>query len=128
MNRAELIARLETLPFAKNEYWLVTGGAMVLYGIREQTGDVDLGCTRALSEKLQAQGYPVKIMPDGSKRIEFAEDVELFEEWLFGEVEMLDGIPVISLPGLIEMKRQIGREKDLRDIGLIEKFMAEGGV
>lgn len=127
MNRAELLQRLEELDFPKEDYWLITGGAMVLYGIREQTGDIDLGCTKRFSEVLQAQGCPVKIMPDGTRRIEFAEDVELFENWLHDRVERLDGVPVISLQGIIAMKRQLGREKDLRDIELIEKYMQERG-
>lgn len=127
MNREEMMARVAGLPFAKEDFWLVTGGAMVLYGIREQTGDIDLGCSKKLSEELQAQGCPVQIMPDGTKRIEYAPDVELFEGWLYDKVADVDGLPVISREGLIAMKRQIGREKDLRDIDLIEKHMAERG-
>ena len=33
-------------------------------------------------------------------------------------------IPVISLKGLLEMKKSLGREKDLEDIKLIEKKMS----
>lgn len=36
---------------------------------------------------------------------------------------LVDGIPVISLDGLLEMKRSLGREKDLRDIVMIEEFL-----
>ena len=125
MNRAELLNRLSELDLPKEEYWLITGGAMVLYGIRAETGDIDLGCTRGLSEALQARGCPTSVMPDGTRRIELAEDVELFEEWLHDGVEWLDGVPVITLQGLIAMKRQIGREKDMRDIALIEQYMEE---
>ena len=127
MNGQELLQRLNELPFAEGEYWLITGGAMVLYGLREQTGDIDFGCTTRLFEALQAQGYPVSTMPDGTRRVEFAEDVELFENWLHGGVVVVDGVPVVSLEGLIAMKRQIGREKDMRDIALIEEYLAKGG-
>ena len=126
MNRQELMQRLSELPFDTGEYWLITGGAMVLYGLREQTGDIDLGCTTRLFEALQAQGYSVNTMPDGTRRVAFAEDVELFENWLQGSVQMLDGVPVVALEGLIAMKRQIGREKDLRDIAMIEEYLAKG--
>lgn len=123
MNRDELLNRLETLNFSKEDYWLITGGAMVLYGLRDETGDIDLGCTPKLAAQLQAQGYPVTAMPDGTKKICYADDVEIFEEWLYDRVEMRHGVPVISLNGLIAMKRSIGREKDLRDIRLIEEYL-----
>jgi len=35
-------------------------------------------------------------------------------------VELVSGIPVISIDGLVQMKRKLGREKDLTDILLIE--------
>ena len=52
-----------------------------------------------------------------------SEDVEIFENWLEDRVERFEGIPVISIQGLIWMKRALGREKDFRDIQLIlEKY------
>lgn len=125
MNRAELLNRLKGLPFESGDYWLITGGAMVLYGLRAETGDIDLGCTGRLFEALRAQGYPVTVMPDGARKICFADDVEIFENWLYGDIEILEGIPVISLQGLIRMKHSIGREKDMRDIALIEAYISQ---
>lgn len=38
-------------------------------------------------------------------------------------MERFEGVPVISIQGLIWMKRALGREKDFRDIQLIlEKY------
>ncbi len=123
MNRSELVARLRQLPFDPKDYWLITGGAMVFYGIREETGDIDLGCTRELADQLESQGFRTTVMSDGTRRIQMGNDVEIFEEWLYDKVELVEEIPVISIPGLIEMKRSIGREKDMRDIRLIEEFI-----
>lgn len=123
MNREELLNRLQALDFSKEDYWLITGGAMVLYGLRAETGDIDLGCTRKLADELQAQGYPVTAAPSGKRKICYADDVEIFVEWLYDRVELCDGVPVISLNGLMAMKRSIGREKDLRDIRLIEEYL-----
>lgn len=128
MKRTELIAKVKALDFPAGEYWLLTGGAMVLYGLKEETSDIDLGCSHALAETLIAQGYPDKIMPDGTRRIGYSEEVELFEEWLYDKVVQIEGIPVISLDGLIAMKRALGRKKDLRDIALIEQFREEHSV
>ena len=123
LDKKQIIARLEELNLDDTKYWLITGGAMVLYGLQEQTSDIDLGCTSDLADLLQQEGFPVERMPDGTRKIVVAEDVEIFENWLEDRVERLEGVPVISIQGLIEMKRALGREKDFRDIQLIrEKY------
>lgn len=38
----------------------------------------------------------------------------------------MDGTPVVSVDGLMEMRGQLGREKDLADIALIEKTRRTG--
>lgn len=123
LDKKQIIARLEELHLDDTKYWLITGGAMVLYGLREQTSDIDLGCTSDLADLLQQEGFPVERMPDGTRKIVVEEDVEIFENWLEDKVERFEGVPVISIQGLIEMKRALGREKDFRDIQLIlEKY------
>ena len=123
LDKKQIIARLEELHLDDTKYWLITGGAMVLYGLREQTSDIDLGCTSDLADLLQQEGFPVERMPDGTRKIVVAEDVEIFENWLEDKVERFEGVPVISIQGLIEMKRALGREKDFGDIQLIlEKY------
>ena len=123
MNRVELLKVLESLNLDSKEYWLVAGGAMVFYGFRKETGDLDLGCTSKLADELEAKGHPVEIMPDGIRKICPVSDVEIFENWLYDQVEIIDSIPVISVKGLIAMKKSIGREKDLKDIQLIERYL-----
>ena len=112
------------MPFDPEYYWMVAGGAMVLHGIRSSTNDIDLGCTRSLADQLEADGCPTIRMSDGTRKICYAPDIEIFEEWLCDRVVIVDGIPSISLPGLVQMKQQLGREKDLRDIRLIEEYLS----
>ena len=50
-------------------------------------------------------------------------DTEVFEGWLCGRVETVEGFPVISLPGLITMKESLGREKDMTDIAAIREYL-----
>ncbi len=93
---------------------------MVLHGFRTETHDIDLGCSTFLADKLEKQGYIISYCEDGNRRIRYSNDVVLFENWIEGEVELVSGIPVISIDGLVQMKRKLGREKDLTDILLIE--------
>lgn len=69
LDKEKLIARLKELPLDDAQYWLITGGAMVLYGLREQTSDIDLGCTSELADYLQEKGFPIKQLPDGTRKL-----------------------------------------------------------
>lgn len=117
--------RLQELPFSKKEYWVVAGGAMVLHGFRSQTPDIDLGCSTPLADKLEQQGYPVSYCKDGTRKFLYSENIEIFENWIEGTVEIINGIPVVCTDGLIQMKRKLGREKDLADIALIETHLPQ---
>ncbi len=126
--KLSLLNRLRKLPFSEKEYWVVAGGAMVLHGFRPQTRDIDLGCTTLLADKLERQGYAVSYCEDGTRKILYSENIEIFENWIEDTVEIIGGVPVVSIDGLIEMKKKLGREKDLEDIALIEKVRKNGGI
>ena len=123
MTKSEIIERLQLLDYACGEYWVVAGSAMVMHGLRETTNDIDLGCTKAMADMLENSGYKTDVLNDGTRKITAAEDIEIFENWLFDNVVTVEGIPVISLKGLLEMKKSLGRAKDIDDIKLIEKAL-----
>ncbi len=120
-DKQSLIRRIKELSFPENEYWVVAGGAMVLHGFRQQTRDIDLGCSTLLADKLEQQGYCISRCDDGTRKILYSEDIEIFENWLEGTVEIIGGVPVVDADGLILMKKKLGREKDLADIALMKK-------
>lgn len=123
-DKYSLLQQLRKLPFSDSEYWVVAGSAMVLHGFRAQTHDIDLGCSTLLADELERQGYAVSRCEDGSRKIIYSENIELFENWIEGTVEIRSGVPVVCADGLIRMKKKLGREKDLSDIALIEKARA----
>ena len=125
MNKAQLLQKLTQLHLPPTEYWLVAGGAMVLNGLRETTSDIDLGCTARLADELEQRGCPTVRMEDGTRKISLDAGCELFEDWLCDRVEMVEGVPVVSLQGLLEMKQALGREKDLADIEKIRTRLCE---
>ena len=120
-DKYSLLRRLQELSFSEQEYWVIAGSAMVLHGFRAQTHDIDLGCSTLLADKLEQQDYTVSRYEDGTRKILYSEDVEIFENWIEGTVEIISGVPVVCVDGLIRMKKKLGRDKDLTDIALIEK-------
>lgn len=125
MRREEVVQIVNNLDFDRGEFWVVAGSAMCLYGLRHETNDVDLGCTSRLADELERKGYKAAYFKDGTRSFAYNDEIEVFENFLFDKVEEIDGIPVISLQGLIEMKLFIGREKDIKDIKLIEQYLLQ---
>ena len=124
-DKKSLLQKLEQMNLDWTQYWLITGGAMVLYGAKEQTADIDLGCTSQLADQLQQKGCAVERMPDGTRRIVYDGQVEIFENWLEDQVVLWEGVPMISRKGLITMKQKLEREKDFRDITLLRQAFPE---
>ncbi len=123
MNKQEILNHLFALPYDRDEFWVITGAAMVLYGIREQTADVDLGCSVRLADLLEADGYLFRRMENGKRWFKYGDHIELFEGWLRDAIETVNGFQIISIKGLIEMKQELGRDKDKKDIELIKAFL-----
>ena len=124
MTKQDILQKLRDLAWPGEDYWVVAGGAMVLHGLRAETHDLDLGCTTARADALAAAGVPFRRMDDGSGRwFTLSEDTEVFENWLVDRVELVEGVPVVSLRGLREMKQALGRAKDRRDMELIDAYL-----
>lgn len=98
---------------------------MVLYGIKDMTRDIDLGCTSRMADALERKGYRAEVLHDGTRRIIFSSTIELFENWIEDKAVFLEGLPVVSIDGMIKMKEKLGREKDLEDICLIKEYLSK---
>jgi hypothetical protein len=102
------------------------GAAMVLYGIKDETNDIDLGCTDALFERIRQAGYPVEVNRVGKEKIRFAECITLYRNWECEGIVFVDGIPVCDINTIIQNKQTLAREKDLRDLQLIAHHQGDG--
>ena len=115
---------VSALPLKSRDYCVITGTALVMHGIKEETKDIDISCTKEAFQALAAQGYPIK-QGDFARKVIYSDDVEIFEDWHGGEITMIEDVPVASLESVIVMKKQLGREKDLTDIAKIEAHLAQ---
>ncbi len=125
LNKEKIIGLLKEAAFDPKEYWVVSGAAMVLYGIRDLTQDIDLGCTSEMADKLEREGYLTEVLRDGSRRVVFSNANERFENWIEDQVVLFEGLPIVSMNGMIKMKENLGREKDWNDIILIKEHLAK---
>lgn len=128
MTKNDILEYINLFPYNKHDYWLITGAAMVLYGIKDHTSDIDMGCTTSMADQLEKAGYAYKITESGNRWFKYNEQIEIFENWINDTVTVINGIPVITLQGLLEMKQELGREKDLNDIKLVQDYMMQPDI
>ena len=125
MKKEEILKALKSFPYDPEEYWLTAGAAMVMYGLRRETADIDLGCTSELADRLENDGFLHRRTEDGNRWFKVGDDIEVFENWVYDGTVFIEGCRVITPEGLIAAKEALGREKDLKDIELIRSYLAE---
>lgn len=123
LDRQEIIRKVQNLRFPKMEYWICTGAGLVLHGIKEETRDIDIGCTSMLADELICKGAKWGHMQDGTRKIQLDGDIEVFENWLVDEVVEVEGLRVASIESIRKQKALLNREKDWGDIRLIDQFV-----
>lgn len=128
LKRDDVLRIAREIEFMGPDCWLTSGAALVLFGVREATHDVDLICTKELADRLEAEGYPFRRDGlDGTRIFSIGEHVEALEDWETEEIVEVEGLRSASLLSIRKQKAALGQEKDLRDIGLIDDFIRKNG-
>lgn len=130
-----IFEEVEKLNFPKDEFMVLGSGILGALGIRE-IGDVDLLITPELFEKLKRDGWKFVVKEIGGRTREVIskDGIEAFKEfwWEGGDLttqegiamaEKINGINFIPLKTILEVKKEMGREKDLKDVVLIETYL-----
>lgn len=125
LNKEDIIKILKDMELPLTEYWITSGAGLVIHGVKETTRDIDLGCTTNLVEHFLEKGCTYRVANDNSKIVEVNDEIEILENWFVDEIVLIDGLPVGSLESIKKQKAQLGREKDINDIRLIDEYMKE---
>ena len=123
---------VRALGLPSRKYVVVGGAALAARDLRN-TDDIDLVVTDELFSQLAASGWTGKSRPNGKPGlrkgcVEAYLDVNTdgFERstaWLMEHAEVVHGIPLVDLHTLYAWKRTYGREKDLKDVHLLENLL-----
>ena len=123
LNKADIIAIVNDLRLPNGGYWVCTGAGLVLHGIKEFTRDIDMGCTTQVMDRLLREGHPLSFTSDGNRATSYGA-MEFYENWFADEVVTVEGVSVATLLSIRKHKTILGREKDLRDIELIDAYLS----
>lgn len=134
MTKNELLfKKVKKLNLPLGSYALFGSAPLGIRNLKE-CNDIDIIVTPELWETCLNKGWTLKesenkpaclILNDNN-------DIELWKEWgpgpwdilrLISEAEILDDLPFVKLENLLKWKKLNAREKDLKDVEIIENFL-----
>ena len=123
MNREEYKRKLDSLNLDKNRYCIISGGIMLLYGLKDTTEDVDIKVRPDYFEELKER-FNVKKSPKYPYLYELDEETEVAVlDYDDSEVEIVDGYPVMNLELQLNWMIENNRPKDQEKIKIIKEFL-----
>ena len=127
MSGVKYLDELLSLDFPVEKYVIFGSGPLAVWGIRDNE-DIDVVVIPdywdQLAEKYQSDGDNCIVIGNVSiyrDLLPFSDDASKIIE----NAEMIDGLPFARLEYVIQFKKMMGREKDIKDIELIEAFLRD---
>jgi hypothetical protein len=135
MNFQIQFENLKKLNLPIDQFVVVSSGALSIRGIRDSE-DIDVLVTESLWNEV-IKKYKIGVNSFGIENIELENDIEILNptqsifgnskiiprDEIFEKADVFDGINFINLVHLKKIKKELGREKDLRDIVLIDNHL-----
>ena len=124
MNRKEIINRLKKYNLDVNRYLIISGTAMVLRGIKEETQDIDISVTEDLEEELLEDYLSVleHTNTDGTHAYMINDEINFGVKYYSEQRDFIDGLPVQKVEDIIKIKTMLNRPKDKYDLKLLKKI------
>lgn len=122
MNRKEIIKYLKKYNLDPKKYIIISGAAMVLYGFKEETPDIDIAVTKEYKKELLSKYNCVLENPETDAYI-IDDTLNFGNNFYKRRKEYVEGFPVMNIDDLIETKMKLNRAKDRKDLKLIFSHM-----
>ncbi|MBU4162487.1 hypothetical protein KJ859_02815 [Patescibacteria group bacterium] len=133
-NFKKQLAELKKLNLPKDKFAIFGSGPLAINGIRDSE-DIDIIVKSDVWDEL-AKKYPKELEKEYShlekgKLIKIGE-IEIYKNWepwfddvnlLIDDSDIFEGIRFVKLNYVLEWKKKYGREKDQKDVQLIEEYM-----
>ena len=124
MNKEELLKLVESLNIPKDEYYILGGGSLVMFGIKETTSDLDLCVSNELFAKLKEKYNLDEKDKNECGFYQISDIIEIIpnpkEEFTAQEI---DGYKVEELKRILEFKKKRNAQKDKPYIEKITQYL-----
>lgn len=125
MTEKEIYMTLEKYNFPKDEFIILSGAALVMFGIKHKTNDIDIAVTPKLYDYLLASYNCEEDNHINSecKAYLINNEINFGRLYYTEEYDIINGYKVQKLNNLIKFKQKLNREKDKKDLILINKYL-----
>jgi hypothetical protein len=128
---SNLFEKIKRFNFPQGEYAVFGSGPMCARGLRE-CRDLDVIASEEIfNECKKGANWELKRLDDNTEYLE-NDSIELYRNWAPGEwdvkalianAEIINGISFVRLEEVLKWKKMKAREKDLKDISIIEEYL-----
>lgn len=124
MNKEELLKLISALKISRDEFWILSSGALTLRGIYPDAGDLDIAVTYEGLEELK-KNYNLKEKANGWYTVE--DKIECVcdgkKEELKYKPELVEGYYVQNINEYLEYLESSTREKDKKRILIVKEYI-----
>ena len=120
MNKEQLIELINSLKIDAEEYTILSSGALVLRGIYDSAGDLDIAVTEKGLEQLK-QNYNLKQKDNGWYIVN--DKVECVLDSMDNKKEKVDNNYLQDINCYLDFLKSSNREKDKARIALVEEYI-----
>ena len=124
MTKEEILKKLEILKNDKDDFIVISGASMVVQGVKEETGDIDI----AVNDKFIKKYENISKV----KKVYLGNNVYEYKDFDFSknfynkdEVININGYNFSTLEDVRNLKKFLNRPKDRKDITKIDLFIAK---
>lgn len=120
----DILRILESYDIDYNESIILSGASLVLQGVKEYTSNIDITVSdRVYNELLKKYNCTLEKIVDNDK-IWFIDSIINFGRNYYGKVEfyLLDGYKIQTIESILDLKKELGRQKDMDDIKHILEY------
>ena len=127
MNKEELIELIKTLKISKEEFWVLSSGALVLRGIYPDAGDLDIAVTNKGMQELQKNYDSIPEKYELGSFYKVTENIECVcdgnKEELKFKPEKVGEFYAQNIYEYLEYLEGSDREKDKKRIPLVKEYI-----
>lgn len=124
LNKSDIIILLRKYNINPNEVILISGSAMVINDVKPFTSDIDFTVS-PLYEKYLLQNFICSLEKIVDNNVWYIDDLFNFSSNYWGKInyDYLYGYMVQKLQDVLNLKLNLNRKKDKKDILLLEKYL-----
>ncbi|MBR3322629.1 hypothetical protein IKG13_01035 [Candidatus Saccharibacteria bacterium] len=125
MNKVDFVKKLDSLGLDKKRYRIIAGGSLLLYGLKEETEDIDIKIRPDYFDELNGR-FNFRKSPKEEYLYEISDDVEVAVlDYDDKDTVIVDGYPIESLELLLDWMIDRNRPKDQEKIKILKAYLGK---